>query len=55
VTECNRSLQLNHGYIKALKKKAAALVQMLKFDEALNVLKNANTVEKSQATMNEIE
>lgn len=52
VKECDKSLQLNPVYIKALKKKSAALVQMLRFDEALNVLKQAYSVEKTQTTSN---
>lgn len=54
VKECDKSLQLNPSYIKALKKKSAALVQMLKFDDALNALKQVNSIEKTQATSNEI-
>lgn len=54
VQECDKSLQLNSAYIKALKKKSAALVQMLKFEDALNVLKQAYSIEKIQSTSNEI-
>ena len=39
IKECDKSLQLNPVYIKSLKKKSAALVQLLKFEEALKVLK----------------
>ena len=52
ITECNQSIKLNSNYIKAIKKKAAALVQLLKFDEALATLKQANSIEKTQATSN---
>lgn len=44
VQECDKSLQLNPAYIKALKKKSASLVQMLKFEDALNVLKQAYSI-----------
>lgn len=54
VQECDKSLQLNPAYIKALKKKSAALVQMLKFEDALNVLKQAYSIEKIQSISNEI-
>lgn len=54
VNQCNRSIQLNPAYVKAMKKKAAALVQMLKFEEALATLKQAYTVERTQTTSNEI-
>jgi hypothetical protein len=52
ITECNKSINLNSNYIKAIKKKAAALVQLLKFDEALATLKQANFIEKTQTTSN---
>lgn len=44
VKECDKSLRLNPSYIKAMKKKSTALVQLLKFDDALNVLKQAYAV-----------
>jgi len=54
VKECDNSLQFNPSYIKALKKKSAALIQMLKFDDALNSLKQVYSIEKTQATLNEV-
>ena len=54
VKECDKSLNLNPAYIKALKKKSAASIQMLKFEDALNALKQAYAVEKTQGTSNEI-
>lgn len=54
ISQCNKSLHLNDSYVKAMKKKAAALVQLLKFDEALNTLKQAYAVERTQTTSNEI-
>jgi predicted Zn-dependent protease len=41
--------------VKALKKKSAACQNLLRFDDAVEAMKNAYTVEKSQAISNELE
>lgn len=52
INQCDKSLSINPNYIKALKKKSATLVQLLKFEDALNVLKSAYSMEKNQSTLN---
>lgn len=51
VQDCDRAIQLNPGLIKAYKKKAAALANMLKFSEAVSTMKAAVAVEKDNQAL----
>ncbi len=55
IAQCHKSIQLSPSYVKPMKKKAVALVQLLRFEEALASLKKAYVVEKTQVMLNEIE
>lgn len=55
VKDCDRALRINTNLPKALKKKAQALANLMRFDEAVDSAKAANAIEKSTASNNELE
>lgn len=53
--DCERALRINPHFVKVLKKKSQACLNLLKFDEAVDAAKQAVSIEKSTAANNELE
>lgn len=53
--DCERALRINPYFVKVLKKKSQACVNLLKFDEAIDAAKQVVSIEKSTAANNELE
>ena len=55
ISDCDYAIQLNPSFIKAYKKKASALAHLLKFTEAVNVMKSAVSQDRNnQLLKNEL-
>lgn len=51
ITDCDKAISINPTLTKAIKKKASALAYMLKFSEAVSVLKLAYANEKDNKAL----
>lgn len=51
ITDCDKAIELNPSFLKAYKKKASALAHMLKFPEAVTVMKAAVALEKDNQAL----
>lgn len=51
IADCDRAIHINPTLIKAYKKKASALAQMLKFTEAVSVMKIAVSNERDNKAL----
>lgn len=51
ITDCDKALSINPTLTKAYKKKASALAHMLKFSEAVSVLKQGYANDKDNKVL----
>lgn len=53
--DCERALRIYPNFVKVMKKKSQACVNLLRFDEAIDAAKQVVSIEKSTAANNELE
>jgi tetratricopeptide (TPR) repeat protein len=54
IQDCEKALSLNPNFVKVLKKKSQACLNILKFNEAVEAAKQVVTIERSTSANNEL-
>lgn len=55
IEDCDRAISIDPNFAKAHRRRALALMNLLKFEESLNSFKKAVTLDKDQTIKNEYE